>query len=85
MGNNNDYNEIEKRIFDIINEPVIRNDNVEITDSMMDSAVKCVIEAGTASTSLIQRKLKVGYARAGRLLDEMEQQGVVGPHNGSTP
>lgn len=85
MGNNNDYNAIEKRIFDIINEPVIRNDNVEITDSMMDSAVKCVIEAGTASTSLIQRKLKVGYARAGRLLDEMEQQGVVGPHNGSTP
>ena len=51
----------------------------------MDEAVKCVIELGQASTSLLQRRLKVGYARAGRMIDDMEQMGVVGPHQGSKP
>ncbi len=54
-------------------------------DSKMDEAIQCVIEAGQASTSLIQRRLKVGYARAGRMIDDMEQLGVVGPHQGSKP
>lgn len=54
-------------------------------DSKMDEAIKCVIDAGQASTSLIQRRLKVGYARAGRMIDDMEQLGVVGPHQGSKP
>ena len=44
---------------------------------MMDEAIKCVVEAGQASTSLLQRRLRLGYARAGRLIDEMEQMGVV--------
>ena len=51
----------------------------------MDEAIKCVVEAGQASTSLLQRRLRLGYARAGRLIDEMEQMGVVGPHEGSKP
>ena len=54
-------------------------------DSKMEEAIKCVIEAGQASTSLLQRRLKVGYARAGRMIDDMEQMGVVGPHQGSKP
>lgn len=54
-------------------------------DPMMSEAIKCVIEAGQASTSLLQRRLRVGYARAGRLVDEMEQMGIVGPHEGSKP
>ncbi|MDR1627370.1 MAG: DNA translocase FtsK [Oscillospiraceae bacterium] len=54
-------------------------------DFMMEEAIKCVIEAGQASTSLLQRRLKLGYARAGRLIDEMEQIGIVGPHEGSKP
>ena len=54
-------------------------------DSKMEEAIKCVIDAGQASTSLIQRRLKVGYARAGRMIDDMEQLGVVGPHQGSKP
>lgn len=54
-------------------------------DSKMEEAIKCVIEAGQASTSLLQRRLKVGYARAGRMIDNMEQMGVVGPHQGSKP
>lgn len=54
-------------------------------DSKMEEAIRCVIEAGQASTSLLQRRLKVGYARAGRMIDDMEQMGVVGPHQGSKP
>ncbi len=54
-------------------------------DPMMKEAIKCVVEAGQASTSLLQRRLRVGYARAGRLVDEMEQMGIVGPHEGSKP
>lgn len=52
---------------------------------MIDEAIKVVVEAGQASTSLLQRRLRLGYARAGRLIDELEQLGVVGPHEGSKP
>ena len=54
-------------------------------DELMPQAIECVIEAGQASTSYLQRKLKVGYARAARLIDEMEQKGIVGPFEGSKP
>lgn len=62
-----------------------RGDDSGSTDPMMEEAIKCVVEAGQASTSLLQRRLRLGYARAGRLIDEMEQLGVVGPHEGSKP
>jgi S-DNA-T family DNA segregation ATPase FtsK/SpoIIIE len=55
------------------------------TDDMLESAIQVVVEAGLASTSLLQRRLKVGYARAARLVDEMEQRGIVGPFEGSKP
>ena len=60
-------------------------DSGEAEDEMLKAAMECVIEAGQASTSLLQRRLKVGYARAGRLIDEMEQRGIVGPFEGSKP
>ena len=44
-----------------------------------------MVEAGLASASLLQRRLKVGYARAARLVDEMEEKGIVGPFQGSKP
>ena len=50
---------------------------------MISEAIKCVVEAGQASVSLLQRRLRLGYARAGRLIDEMEQMGIVGAHEGS--
>ena len=54
-------------------------------DAMIDKAIECVIEAGQASTSLLQRRLKLGYARAARIVDEMEVMGIVGPYEGSKP
>jgi S-DNA-T family DNA segregation ATPase FtsK/SpoIIIE len=54
-------------------------------EELFKSAVKIVLEAGKASTSLLQRRLKIGYARAARLLDLMEEKGIVGPQEGSKP
>ena len=54
-------------------------------DPMLNDAIRVVVENGQASTSLLQRKLKLGYARAARIVDEMEQRGVVGPYEGSKP
>ncbi|MGN1051186.1 MAG: DNA translocase FtsK, partial [Acutalibacteraceae bacterium] len=86
------YNEsIEEEIKKIASEGISNGDNSENTvdgrevDSKMEEAIKIVIEAGQASTSLLQRRMKVGYARAGRMIDDMEQMGIVGPHQGSKP
>lgn len=54
-------------------------------DSMIDDAIRVVVEAGQASTSLLQRRLKLGYSRAARIIDQMEERGVVGPYEGSKP
>lgn len=54
-------------------------------DSLFDEAKQLVIESGKASASLLQRRLKVGYARAARLLDELEEAGIVGPADGAKP
>lgn len=61
------------------------DDGDEGSDEMLPQAIEVVVEAGMASTSLIQRKLRLGYARAGRIIDEMERKGIVGPHEGSKP
>ena len=87
-----DYDmEIEEEIEKITEQGIgkDKNSNSDIssesysTDDMMEEAIKLVVENGQASTSLLQRRLRLGYARAGRLIDEMEQMGIVGPHVGS--
>lgn len=54
-------------------------------DPLYDQALEIVLQAGKASASYIQRRLKIGYNRAARLVEEMEQRGIVGPANGSKP
>ncbi len=54
-------------------------------DDLLPQAIEIVVELGQASASLLQRKLKVGYSRAGRLIDQLEERGIIGPHEGSKP
>ena len=86
------YNEeIEEKIRRIAAEEMEKNskdsgdgDDIEIDDKM-EEAIKFVIDAGQASTSMLQRRLRVGYARAGRMIDDMEKMGIVGPYQGAKP
>jgi cell division protein ftsK/spoIIIE len=55
------------------------------TDPLLNEAIQTVIETGQASTSFIQRRFKVGYARAGRIIDQMEERGIISGYQGSKP
>jgi len=59
--------------------------NADLEDPLMDQAVEIVLSARKASASYLQRRLKVGYNRAARMVEEMERIGIVGPQNGSKP
>ena len=61
-------------------EPIGNGDDV-----LIEKAIDVVVEMGQASTSSLQRKLKLGYARAARIIDELESMGVVGPYEGAKP
>lgn len=63
----------------------MRKDSSEGGDDMLDAAVETVIEQGVASVSILQRRLGIGYPRAARLIDVMEQKHIVGPFEGSKP
>ncbi|QPC46400.1 DNA translocase FtsK [Mangrovibacillus cuniculi] len=70
-------------------EEMIPDETVEVTeeveDELYDEAVQLIAEMQTASVSMLQRRFRVGYTRAARLIDAMEQRGVVGPYEGSKP
>jgi DNA segregation ATPase FtsK/SpoIIIE, S-DNA-T family len=66
----------------IVPEHTTSNDG---SDDMWEDAVHVVLESGKASTSLLQRRLRIGYGRASRIIDEMEERGVIGPADGSRP
>ncbi len=61
------------------------NDNDLVEDEYFYDAVKLILENNQASVSLLQRRLRIGYTRAARLIDEMEAKGIVGPYEGSKP
>lgn len=54
-------------------------------EEVLERAIEFVVEAGQASTSSLQRRLKLGYARAARMMDELEQLGIIGPYEGAKP
>lgn len=73
-----------------VNSPTSMSKNIMVSDgeerdSMFEDAIKLIQETGKASASLLQRRLKLGYARAARVLDELEKAGIVGPVNGAKP
>ena len=61
------------------------DENGDDTDSLFEDAVEVVLEQGQASTSLLQRKLRVGYARAAGIIDKLEDARIIGPQEGSKP
>lgn len=86
-----------KWIIDYLNQkysvvsPITEKTLIQVTsctpdhDEMFDIAVNVVLETGQATVSMIQRRLKLGYARASRIIDEMENKGIIGPFCGSKP
>ena len=54
-------------------------------DERINEAIEVVVEAGVASTSLLQRRMRLGYARASRMIDQLEERGIVGPFDGAKP
>jgi len=87
-------NEYDNDIMEEIERQAVAKDNKGAKDSSADSddadpmlwaAVECVVESGRASTTTLQKRLKLGYARASRIMDEMEERGIIGPYEGAKP
>lgn len=76
--------EYDKKAMETVEEKtkIVENDD---EDELIDEAIEIIINENTASVSLLQRKLKVGYARAGRIIDQLEARGVIGGYEGSKP
>ena len=72
----------QSEIIDEIEKPQSQN---EVVDEFLEQAIEMVVIDGQASASYIQRKFKVGYSRAARIIDQLEERGIVGGHEGSKP
>lgn len=84
LKNNNEIKtSLESKIEKAIEDKKIKVDDEK--DPLFKEAVELVVNDEQASISYIQRKLKVGYSRAGRIVDQMEEMGIIGPHEGSKP
>lgn len=84
LQNNSDIDYMED-IIEKIEDNIIEINKDDSKDELIFEAIDLVKDLDSASISLLQRKLKVGYARAARIMDELENEGVVGPHQGSKP
>ncbi len=91
----NEFAEYDQQVIDEIDKQAVKekgqasfdtdDEGEDRVDPMLTAAIECVIDNKKASTSLLQRKLKVGYARAASLIDEMEERGIVSGYMGSKP
>ena len=76
------YQDEEEIIQTISKTTNVKNDDV---DEFLEDAIAFVVQSGQGSSSMLQRKYKIGFNRAARLIDSMEERGIVGPANGSKP
>lgn len=80
------YSNYDENIIEKINDQSTGNDeNAGDNDELLNQAIDMVVDAGQASVSLVQRKFKVGYSRAARIIDQMEARNIVGRFEGSKP
>ena len=80
--NESDY---DKDIIENIEKTTEQANRQSGTDELFNEAVKIVIEEDSASISMLQRRMKIGYARAGRIIDEMAEMGIISGYEGSKP
>ncbi|HBN86352.1 MAG TPA: hypothetical protein DDZ89_21215, partial [Clostridiales bacterium] len=80
-----DYNEDIMEKIENDSESIAQESDAGDADELLNEAIELVISQGQASTSYVQRKLSVGYARAGRIIDQMEARGIIGGYEGSKP
>lgn len=78
-----DIKNIDKKIYLNSNNTIDTSDDTE--DPLLSEAIESVIEIGEVSTSFIQRRFKIGYARSGRIIDQMEKRGIISGYEGSKP
>jgi S-DNA-T family DNA segregation ATPase FtsK/SpoIIIE len=78
--------EFDTRLVKFIKAPTAQEwESTGEKDELYEEALRMVLATGQASASWLQRKLKLGYARAARIIDQMEQEGILGPSEGSKP
>ena len=75
----------KKEIIDEIEGNLSAKDEADTIDELLNEAIRIVVENDQASTSLLQRKLKIGYNRAARIIEQMEERGIISGRNGSKP
>jgi S-DNA-T family DNA segregation ATPase FtsK/SpoIIIE len=70
-----------------VGKPESRGESIDVEerDGIFDDAVRFILQSGQASTSMLQRRFRIGFSRAGRLIDTMEREGIIGPADGSRP
>ena len=79
------YNENVMETLERANAPQVAPDEVDDCDEFLMDAIELAVNMGQISASMVQRKFKVGYARAGRIVDQMEERGIISGHQGSKP
>ncbi|WP_026882282.1 FtsK/SpoIIIE family DNA translocase [Clostridium akagii] len=82
QGSNTDYKE---EIIEAINKSSLDKENVNEEDELLNEAIKIVVDSDQASTSLIQRRLRIGYNRAARIMEELENKGIISKRDGGKP
>ena len=81
----NNASQMTEKKENLLDEIEKKTEEIKDKDPLFEEAVRYILTDEQASISFLQRKLKVGYSRAARIVDQMEEAGIIGPHEGSKP